>query len=60
GHALVVRDGLVEAILPTGAVENPGASQGKAIAHTVSVTLRRLRGVSGSRPRWRANASTNM
>ena len=45
-------------VMPVGAIEDAGASEGETVAHRVSVTLRRLRGASGSRPRWRAKAST--
>src|SRR6185312_3356538 len=45
-------------VVPCIAIEDARASQGKTAAHRVSVTLLRCGGTSGSRPRWRANAST--
>ena len=44
---------------PEFAIEDPRRGKGETVAHSVSVTLRRLGGRSGSRPRRTANASTN-
>ena len=45
-------------VVPRQPVEDARAGECEAPVHSVSVTLRRLGGASGSRPRWRAKAST--
>ena len=55
-HAVAHDQGGV--VVPGVAVEDAGAGKGEALAHSVSVTLRRFGGWSGLRPRWRAKAST--
>ena len=57
GRKLAIVDDQRMAVDQPAAVENPRAGQNFPRHQTVSVTLRRWGGVSGSKPRRRASAS---